>query len=169
MVIAACGSNSPSSPSAATGGGRMTYAQAQQDAVRFAHCMRSHGVPSFPDPTSPRVFKESFNSSAASSPGFRSAAAGCQHLLPGGGGSNRSAPRSRAEIAAALALARCMRDHGFPGFPDPTSDGQLTHQMLATARINLHQPAFVQAADACVGVTHGLLTRASVARFIAGQ
>ena len=49
-----------------------------------------------------------------------------------------------------------MRSHGFPSFPDPTSSGQLTHEMLANAGINLHQPAVLQAADACVGVTHGL-------------
>jgi hypothetical protein len=41
--------------------------------------------------------------------------------------------------------------------------------MLAKAGINLHQPALVQAADACVGVTHRLITKATVARFIAGQ
>jgi hypothetical protein len=40
--------------------------------------------------------------------------------------------------------------------------------MLARARINLHQPAIAQAADDCVSVTHGVITRAMVARFIAG-
>jgi hypothetical protein len=38
-----------------------------------------------------------------------------------------------------------------------------------TSGINLHQPAVRQAADACVGVTHGVVTRAVVARFIAGE
>jgi hypothetical protein len=41
--------------------------------------------------------------------------------------------------------------------------------MLATAGIALHQPAVLDAADACVSVTHGLITKASVARFVAGQ
>ena len=36
--------------------------------------------------------------------------------------------------------------------------------MVAQAGINLHQPAVVQAADACVSVTNGLLTKADVAR-----
>lgn len=35
--------------------------------------------------------------------------------------------------------------------------------MLANAGINLHQPAALQAADACVSVTHGVLTKAAVA------
>jgi len=41
--------------------------------------------------------------------------------------------------------------------------------MLTNAGINLHQPAVVQAADACVGVTHGFITKAAIARFVAGQ
>ena len=68
-----------------------------------------------------------------------------------------------------LAFARCMRSHGFPSFPDPSSSGQLTHEMLANAGINIHQPAVLQAADACVSVTHGFITKAAVARFVAGQ
>lgn len=71
--------------------------------------------------------------------------------------------------AALLALARCVRGHGFPSFPDPTSSGQVTYEMLANAGINLRQPAALQAADACVSVTHGVITKATVARFVAGQ
>jgi hypothetical protein len=41
--------------------------------------------------------------------------------------------------------------------------------MLASAGINIHQPAVVQAADACVGVTHGFINRANIARFVAGH
>jgi hypothetical protein len=62
-----------------------------------------------------------------------------------------------------------MRAHGFRSFPDPTTSGQISHEMLATAGINVHQPAALQAADACVSVTHGAITKADVARFIAGQ
>jgi hypothetical protein len=166
-VIAACGSNSPSSSGS---GGHPTQAQIQQeqqDAVRFADCMRSHGVPSFPDPTiSPREFKEAFNTQ---SPAFQSAATACQHLLPRGGRPSRNAAHSQAQIAALLAFARCIRSHGFPSFPDPTSSGQVTHEMLANAGINLHQPAALQAGDACVGVTHGVVTKAAVARFVAAH
>jgi hypothetical protein len=62
-----------------------------------------------------------------------------------------------------------MRSHGFPSFPDPTSTGLVSLQMLANAGVNLHQPAVLPAADACVSVTHGLITRAAVARVAAGQ
>jgi hypothetical protein len=130
--------------------------------------MRSHRVPNLPDPTtSPRAFKDALTTR---SPAFQSAATACQHLLPGGRlESNQSAGHSQAQIAAMLAFAQCMRSHGFRSFPDPTSTGLVSRQMLANAGINLHQPAVLPAADACVSVTHGMITKADVARVAAGQ
>ena len=160
--------------SSSSSGGPPTQSQmqqGQQDAVRFAQCMRSHAVPNFPDPTSPQEFKLSLSPSSAGnarSPAFQSAETACQHLL-GGGPPSQNAAERRAHVVAGLAFARCLRSHGLPNFPDPTSSGQLTHEMLATAGINVHQPAVVQAADACVSVTHGVITKAAVARFVAGQ
>jgi hypothetical protein len=157
-AIAACGSNSPSPPNAANSGGQPSQAQRQrdqQDAVRFAGCMRSHGVPNFPDPGSP-AFKNEFNTRT---PAFLSRC----------GSPNQSPAHGQAQIAAMLAFARCLRSHGFPTFPDPTSGGDVTHEMLASAGINLQQPAVLQAADACTSVTHGVITKTVVARFIAGQ
>jgi hypothetical protein len=163
-MIAACGSGSPSSPSS---GGRLTQAQIQQDLVRFVGCMRSHRVRNLPDPiTSPREFKDALGTTT---PTFQSAANACQHLLPGGRLVSVPAPHSQAQIAAMLAFARCMRSHGFPNFPDPTSTGLVSLQMLASAGINLQQPAVLPAADACVSVTHGMITKADVARVAAGQ
>jgi hypothetical protein len=165
-VIAACGTNSSSSSGS---GSHLTAAQirlAEQDAVSFADCMRSHGVSNFPD--SPYEQKHMLSSSSAQAPAVQSAVAACGHLLPHGG-QTQSPARSQAQIAALLAFARCLRSHGFRNFPDPTSGGEVTHEMLANAGINLHQPAVLQAADACVGVTHGVITKAVVARFVAGQ
>ena len=155
--------------SSSSSGNPLTAAQirqAEQDAVSFADCMRSHGVPTFPD--SPYEQKHILSSSSAQAPAVQSAMAACSHLLPHGGQS-QSPAHSHVQIAAMLAFARCLRSHGFTNFPDPTSSGDLTHQMLATAGISLQQPALVQAADACVTVTHGALTKAAVARFVAGQ
>ena len=75
---------------------------------------------------------------------------------------------SSADVAL-LAFARCLRSHGFPSFPDPTARGQLSREMLARAGIDLHEPAVVRAADTCTSVTHGVITRAVVARFVAGH
>ncbi|HUA43971.1 MAG TPA: hypothetical protein VMA77_02010 [Solirubrobacteraceae bacterium] len=175
LLAAGCGSSRSSTSSVSAGsGGPPTQAQIQQenaDLVRFADCMRSHGVSNFPDPTNPRAFKQAMNPNDQASPAFGSAVTTCQHLLPNGGQrtQGQSAPPSQAQIAAELAFARCIRSHGFPRFPDPNSSGDLSHEMLAAAGINLQQPAVVQAADACVGVAHGFITRADVARFVAGH
>ncbi|MGA2928684.1 MAG: hypothetical protein ABSG43_22385, partial [Solirubrobacteraceae bacterium] len=122
--------------------------------------MRAHGVPTFPDPGT-SGFKDVFNTQ---SPAFKSAYADCGHLQPGGGPPDQSPAADRSQIVALLAFARCIRSHGFPSFPDPSSSGQITPEMAAQAGINLHQPAVLQAADACVDVTHGVLTKARVAR-----
>jgi hypothetical protein len=171
LVLAGCGSSSTSSSTVSgSGGAQETQAHSIQPAVNFSDCMRSHGVPSFPDPTtSPREFKQSLDPSLPHSPEFVTAVKACQHFLIGFGSHSQPAAHSPAQISAMLAFAGCLRSHGFPSFPDPSSGGDLTHQMLASAGIDLHQPAVVQAANACVGVTHGYITKTDVARFIAGQ
>jgi len=170
IVLAGCGGGSNSSGSS-NSGGRPTQAriqQQQQDVLRFADCMRSHGVPNFPDPTtSSRGFKEALSPDNAQSPAFRSAETSCQHLLPSP--PSESATQTQPHTVALLAFARCLRSHGFTSFPDPTSSGQITREMIANAGIDLHQPAVLQAGDACISVTHGAITKAIVARFIAGQ
>jgi hypothetical protein len=181
LVVAGCGggsspgvaniatSTSTNSSSPAGSGGGPSQAQLQKDqrdATSFARCMRSHGV-SIPDPTvSPYAFKKSFNNP---SPGFQSAYTPCAHLLPAEHAPNQDTPNSRAQTVALLAFARCMRSHGFSSFPDPTGSGELTHEMVANARIDLHDPAVVTAADACTSVTHGVITRSTVAHFVAGH
>lgn len=56
--------------------------------------------------------------------------------------------RVRARSPPVLTFARCIRSHGFPSFPDPTSSGELTHQMVANAGVSLRRPAILQAGDA---------------------
>ncbi|HLW96062.1 MAG TPA: hypothetical protein VKS25_11855 [Solirubrobacteraceae bacterium] len=157
----AASSNSDAPPTAAQ------RQQAQRETTRFVSCMRSHGVSVINPNVSPHGFKDAFNSP---SPAFRSADTVCGHFLPAGHGPSQSAQAStRAQTAALLELASCMRSHAFPSFPDPTSRGQLNREMLARARIDLHAPAVVHAADLCTSATHGVITRAMVAHFVAGH
>jgi hypothetical protein len=167
-ATAVVGSNSLSSASSGSRPSQAAMQQWRPDAVRFAQCMRSHGVPSFPTPASPREFKLSMSPTSVS-PEFQSAQAACQHVLPGGGQSRQGPAQRYGQLVAGRAFARCLRSHGLASFPDPTSSGQLTHEMLARAGIDPRQPAVLRAADACVGVTHGVITKAAVARFAAGQ
>ena len=159
VLAAGCGSGSPAT--SPTTHSRMAAL------VTYAHCMRSHGVASFPDPThSEGIPKEKI---PLSSPQLNAAFSACQYLMPAGGlGPRASAQSTRTRVADALAFARCMRARGFPGFPDPTAQGELTPDMVTKAGIDLHQPNLLRAGLACVPVTHGLLTRAAIARAVRG-
>jgi hypothetical protein len=139
----------------------------QNGALAFARCMRSHGLPNWPDPNHSGVFdKSKLRQLGYSEFRVRAVEEGaCNHLLPNSGPGQSTAQR-HTHTAALLAFVRCLRSHGFPNVPDPTSSGQLTLEMLTQAGLNLHQPAVLQAADACVTVTHGVLTKADVARAV---
>ncbi len=161
-LLAGCGGSN-----SFNAGGHPPSAQSLQAVLNFTTWVRSHGVPNIPDPGTPG-WK---NALASQAPAVLAAERTCERLVPGAGPSSlsQSKPQSPARTAAMLAFAHCLRSHGFPSFPDPTSGGQLTHQMIAAAGINLRQPAVLQAGDACVSVTHGRVTKTAVARFVAGQ
>jgi hypothetical protein len=163
LLAAGCGGGSSTTAA-------KTTAATPSGALAYARCMRSHGVTNFPDPTGGNN-KEAVVSAlqAVGNSQAQAAQTACMPVNGGSPGTGQSAGPSQARTAAMLAFARCIRGHGFPTFPDPTSSGQLTHEMLASAGINLQQPAVLQAGDACVSVTHGIITKAIVARFVAGS
>jgi hypothetical protein len=141
-------------------------AAAQAGLLGFSRCMRTDGVPSFPDPQ--RFIggnvKLTLHQFSASSPQFQAALSACGHLLPtnGGSGSQVSAAQERAQLADGLSFARCVRAHGVSRFPDPTAQGQLTVAMVQAQGIDLHAPAVLHAVQACLPASHGLLTPAKV-------
>jgi hypothetical protein len=174
LFAAACGSSSHNSHSASSSGRHPSPAQARQAAVRFAGCMRSHGVSNFPDSTAPGGGpKWNFDDIPGvnpSSPSFQAADTACRHLLPGGGPNAAvQAQRQRQERAGLLAFAQCMRRHGLTRFPDPNSQGELTRQMGTAAGIDVHAPSFAADAKACAPASHGTVTPADVARATSGQ
>jgi hypothetical protein len=74
--------------------------------------MRSHGVPSFPDPGG------SFSPGIKQNPAFGPAMQRCNKLLPSGTATSAGLPE--AQRATLLAQAACIRTHSVPNFPDPT-------------------------------------------------
>jgi len=85
LLASACGGGSGGSAAAAG-------ATAYQQALSYTRCMRSHGVPGFPDPTSQGTFIPT--GIDPHSPQFQSAMRTCHHLLPAGRG-QRSSSSSR--------------------------------------------------------------------------
>lgn len=152
VAIAACGSSSKPQPVAGSSGAA--------DGIRFADCMRSHGVPNFPDPSGGGGIQIQAGSGInPQSPAFQSAQQACAKLLPGGG-PGRAHPSEQAKTQM-LQTSECMRQHGISGFPDPTlsppSGPAGFSQVIGRGgvfvaipnTINTGSPAFKQAAAAC--------------------
>jgi hypothetical protein len=138
LLTAACSSGSPQ-PS----GPPQLNGPASSQAVAFSHCMRSHGVPDFPDPASrggvPKVTPQQAGVSNAR---FQAAQQACAQLLQP---SQAQAPQIMTGL---LNFARCMRAHGIPNWPDPTTDrnGQ---PVFDIAGIDPDSPQVSNTADAC--------------------
>jgi hypothetical protein len=165
LLAAGCGSSSPHQTTTPPKSGGPAAA-----AFAYSRCMRNHGFTGFPDPqvstsangTSIRIAAVGPN---AGTPQQKAAAKACRGLLPQPG--NVISPaQQEARARDLLAFARCLRDHGVANFPDPTSQGQLTMQMIQAAGVDLHAPAVLPAARACVGLTDGQITMAGVQQAI---
>jgi hypothetical protein len=167
VLLAACGGSSKPSGAESSVPSRQAFTAM---AYKYPACMRQHGVTNFPDPqVNGNHLTLQINPSITGSPAFDSARKACAYLLPDQGRQlNDGGPTQQtARIEGLLAFAACVRQHGFPSFPDPNSQGQLTPEMITQAGINLHQPAVLQAGDACASASHGLITKSDVAQAVA--
>jgi hypothetical protein len=122
-------------------------AAAQKQLVAFAQCMRSHGLPNFPEPVEGHL---TIKDLSPSSPQFQAAQKACAHLMPGGG---LPSPAQSAEFQAkALKFSECMRSHGEPNFPDPKVEGGgVRLQIGPSSGIDPRSPQFQAAQKACQG------------------
>src|SRR4051812_24849017 len=117
LISAGCGSNAPSETRTAGSAdtGATKKATDQDQAVKFAECIREHGVPHFPDPDAKGDFVFGIDVSPAV---WQKAVNACKALEPPGA---LSAKRSPKQQSAALRFADCMRTNGVKDFPDPAN------------------------------------------------
>jgi hypothetical protein len=120
LLTAACGGGSSSAGSSGAGQGRLALALA------FAHCMRSHGVPSFPDPNSSGVFLVNPSTSSRYDAPLSTRKA-CAHLRSHGVQAAGTPAEQAEQQRRHLAFIACMHRRGFPQLPDGWSGniGQL--------------------------------------------
>jgi hypothetical protein len=136
LAVAAC-SGSPSSTN--SGGSQAAGAsKTSTSAVAYTHCVRSHGVPDYPDPgpggTLPKPDPQRLGVSSSQ---LQAAQRTCQHLLPTVGGSLTATSLQQCYLAyvcpqalvqramnAGQKFAHCMRSHGVLNWPDPTIDAR---------------------------------------------
>jgi hypothetical protein len=122
-LLAACsGSPSSTAPARTTNAGR----SAHSPLLAFAQCMRSHGVPNFPDPQ-PGASNAKFPSAQElriSSSQYQAAENACQHLLPVGVDDQFPAAEVPVLLTGMTRFSQCMRSHGVPNWPDPSVDSE---------------------------------------------
>jgi hypothetical protein len=152
VLATACGGSGDPAPYRAVSGRPATLAQL----VALAQCMRSHGAPNFPDPSTSGGFNLTTNPNGSrgaidiDSRQIQAAYRGCRHLLAGGGPNisqlrHQIQQEQKQALPGLLKFAQCMRGHGVPGFPDPTPNGLNLHD----AGISPASPRFQAAVRAC--------------------
>ena len=129
LLAAGCGGNRSSTGSGGTPGSGGSF-------VIYSACMRSHGVPNYPDPDSAgQLPKPDAHRLGVSGSQLQSTQQACQHRLPNTGRAINAGsitqcmmaddcPRSLVQhlLDEERSFARCMRSDGVPNWPDPTTD-----------------------------------------------
>ncbi len=138
-------------------------------ALAYAQCMRSHGVPSFPDPNAQGGFTIQGGPGSSLDPGsatFQAADKTCRHLLPNDG--QPTAAQQAHALAQALKFSQCMRSHGLTDFPDPQSQpggGIAIHIHAGPGQgvndLNPQSPQFQSAQKACQGIMGGPVSKST--------
>jgi hypothetical protein len=119
LISAGCGSDAPSETGSASSSER-------DKAVKFAACMREHGVSDFPDPNASGelTIDGIVNGSSLdpSTSAWKEAIGACKDLQPSGFTGHK---RRAEQQDAALEFAQCIRENGVKDFPDPAPDAPL--------------------------------------------
>ena len=130
------------------------------EAVTYSQCIRSHGVPNFPDPVQTPSGGYGYRTVGIdpNSAAFQGALLGCKALpSPWNSTSQQLSP---AQQQAWLNWAQCIRTHGLSNFPDPTFPSSGGELIPPSPGFDPASPAFKHAATECgptsaVGLPHG--------------
>jgi hypothetical protein len=160
LLTAACGGathGSGGSPSGSSSSADESSAAVKL--VAYAHCLTSHGVPGVSVSGDDTLTIDSANGQmtlsggggippqvADTSPALESAAKACNSLLPVGGRKLPSGQVSAQDLQQGLKYAQCLRKHGVPNMPDPSSNGQFA---LGGTGINTQSPQFEASQQDC--------------------
>jgi hypothetical protein len=173
VLISACGGSSPKSKD-----GIPNKQEAQADAVKFAKCMREHGIEAEASTNGGGISihvhasgppkggsEESGASQPTPPPGIEAAQDACQKYLPNEGKPPKLSPAEEAkQREAALKFARCMRSHGVD-IPDPNgSEG-----IELGSNVDPQSATFQAAQKACQGLIGKVPLRVRSSRVDSGS
>ena len=155
LLTAACGSTTDGSGGARSPDGSSDAAKL----VAYAHCLTAHGVAGVSVGSGDTLTINSASGQmtlaggggippqvADQSPALESAAKACNSLLPNGARKPPSGQASAQDLQQALKYAQCLRKHGVPNMPDPSSNGEFA---MAGTGINTQSPQFEAAQQDC--------------------
>lgn len=123
-TVASAGSG-PTTTAAPAGGSSAGGASPLADGVAYSQCMRSHGVPNWPDPVPTPSGGYGYRTTGVNpkSAAFQGALQACKALSPQWWSGSSGQQLSAAQQQAWLNWAKCIRSHGVPNFADPTFPG----------------------------------------------
>jgi hypothetical protein len=140
--LAGCGASGGRAAATATTG--------QQDVVAVVHelvrCARANGMPDLPDPQIDTNGQVKFPEGTPEPP--QSVLRACQSIADRLPGAPRGGEFNPAAVPALVRFAKCIREHGFPGFPDPRPDGSFKVSELPQG-VKPGNPPFDAALRAC--------------------
>jgi hypothetical protein len=157
VLVAGCGggSGSPSvarlgstTTSASSGEGWAALTPQQEIAVyvAYAACLSKHGVEVNAVRTGGLMWEAAPGLPGPGSPQAVAAERDCKSVLPKGGLPARpTAAQNARALAQLLRYAECIRAHGVPNFPDPTSQGL----RFSPSSGILNSPQFLAAEKSC--------------------
>lgn len=135
----------PSATSTATGGGAKP-GDFYEGSLRYAQCMREHGV-DMPDPSNEEGGGISIMVPKGTDKAKVEAAdKACKQYLPNGGVPEKLDPQA---LERARQMSKCVREHGFPDFPDPDENGGIRFE--AGSGFDPKDPKLMEAQKACGG------------------
>jgi hypothetical protein len=168
-LLAACSSGSGGTPSTGgTSAGSPSPTSSPPSAVAYSACIRTHGVPNFPDPTgSGQIPKGDAQQLGVSTSRLEGARRSCELLIPITGSNQEQGQETQCAtagdcsqavvqhwMAGLRTLAQCLRSHGEPNWPDPIIASQGTpHFNYSQAGIDHHAPQVLAKVDQCIRLT----------------
>ena len=153
MAAALLAAGCSSSPSSTTPASAPSAGSTAAEAVAYTQCMRSHGVPEYPDPDSSGQLQKigSGQQVGVSDAQLNTAQNACQKLWPY---QALTSAQQQQELTDMLKFAQCMRSHGVPTLPDPVATNGQVEFVISTSKtgINPESPQIQAKLHECLHV-----------------
>jgi hypothetical protein len=112
--------------------------------LKFSQCMRDQGFSWYPDPQADGGLVV-HSPDSVDQDELEKAEKACKKYQPGQG---QQGPVPAEDLAKIREMAQCMRDHGFPKYPDPDANGSITIDSKVLG-VEPNDPAFQKAMREC--------------------